>query len=104
MAPSWAFDHRLRHGQLKSQAEDARAARGAYPQLPEVRECHMLNGEIDFILKIVSRPAKLPGIPDQQADPRAQCGQREDSLTIRTAKHLPGVPLGTDTFFAAGGR
>jgi hypothetical protein len=79
MAPSWAFDHRLRHGQLKSQAEDAlRGTRSISASLPEVRECHMLNGEIDFILKIVPRPAELSGIPDQQADPRAQRGERED--------------------------
>src|SRR3546814_10853101 len=40
---------------LKSQAEaDLRAFEEHVHALPEVRECHMLNGEIDFILKIVS--------------------------------------------------
>src|SRR3546814_5911216 len=40
---------------LKSQAEaDLRAFDEHVNALPEVRECHMLNGEIDFILKIVS--------------------------------------------------
>src|SRR3546814_2758666 len=40
---------------LKSQAEaDLRAFEEHVNALPEVRECHMLNGEIDFILKIVS--------------------------------------------------
>ena len=41
---------------LKSQAEDhLRQFEDHIRALPEVRECHMLNGEIDFILKIVSR-------------------------------------------------
>jgi DNA-binding Lrp family transcriptional regulator len=44
---------------LKSQAEECAApVRGHMRALPEVRECHMLNGEIDFILKIVSRTCK----------------------------------------------
>ena len=41
---------------LKSQAEEALRAFEAHAlSLPRVRECHMLNGEIDFILKIVAR-------------------------------------------------
>jgi len=41
---------------LRSQAEDdLRAFEAHVASLPEVRECHMLNGEIDFILKIVAR-------------------------------------------------
>lgn len=40
---------------LKSQAEEElRAFEDHVATLPQVRECHMLNGEIDFILKIVS--------------------------------------------------
>ena len=41
---------------LKSQAEsDLRAFEDYVADLAPVRECHMLNGEIDFILKIVAR-------------------------------------------------
>ena len=41
---------------LKSQAEESlRQFEDHMRTLAEVRECHMLNGEIDFILKIVSR-------------------------------------------------
>src|SRR3546814_9233883 len=41
---------------LKSQAEaDLKAFEDHVAQLPEVRECHMLNGEIDFILKVVAK-------------------------------------------------
>ena len=41
---------------LKSQAEsDLREFEDHVARLAPVRECHMLNGEIDFILKIVAR-------------------------------------------------
>ncbi|MGL6044643.1 MAG: Lrp/AsnC family transcriptional regulator, partial [Sandaracinobacteroides sp.] len=41
---------------LKSQAEtDLKAFEAHIAALPQVRECHMLNGEIDFILKLVAR-------------------------------------------------
>ena len=80
---------------LKSQAEDAlRQFEDRMRSLPEVRECHMLNGEIDFILKIVSRDlqsfqefltSKLTAAPN--------VASVKTSLTIRTAKQVPGVPL-----------
>jgi DNA-binding Lrp family transcriptional regulator len=80
---------------LKSQAEEAlRQFEDHMRGLPEVRECHMLNGEIDFILKIVSKDlqsfqefltSKLTAAPN--------VASVKTSLTIRTAKQLPGVPL-----------
>ena len=80
---------------LKSQAEDAlRAFEDHMKLLPEVRECHMLNGEIDFILKIVSRD--LQGFQEfltSKLTPAPNVASVKTSLTIRTAKQLPGVPL-----------
>jgi DNA-binding Lrp family transcriptional regulator len=80
---------------LKSQAEESlRQFEDHVRTLPEVRECHMLNGEIDFILKIVSKDlqsfqefltSKLTAAPN--------VASVKTSLTIRTAKLLPGVPL-----------
>ena len=41
---------------LRSQAEqDLAAFESHVAAIPEVSECHMLNGEIDFILKIVAQ-------------------------------------------------
>ncbi|MBX4390199.1 Lrp/AsnC ligand binding domain-containing protein, partial [Mycobacterium tuberculosis] len=41
---------------LKSQAEsDLEAFEAHVAAIPEIRECYMLNGDIDFILKIVAR-------------------------------------------------
>ena len=80
---------------LKSQAEaDLREFEQAMHDLPEVREVHMLNGEIDFMLKVVSRDlqsfqefltGKLTAAPN--------VASVKTSLTIRTSKHEPGVPL-----------
>ncbi|GAC1577574.1 MAG: Lrp/AsnC family transcriptional regulator [Novosphingobium sp.] len=80
---------------LKSQAEDAlRSFEDHMKLLPEVRECHMLNGEIDFILKIVSRD--LQGFQEfltSKLTPAPNVASVKTSLTIRTAKQVPGVPL-----------
>lgn len=80
---------------LKSQAENAlREFEEHVRALPEVRECHMLNGEIDFILKVVSRDlqsfqelltGKLTAAPN--------VASVKTSLTIRTSKSEPGVPI-----------
>lgn len=80
---------------LKSQAEsDLLAFQEHVAEIPEVRECHMLNGEIDFILKIVSTDlqsfqriltTKLTAAPNVE--------HVKTSLTIRTSKSVPGVPV-----------
>jgi DNA-binding Lrp family transcriptional regulator len=80
---------------LKSQAEaDLRAFEDHMKALPEVRECHMLNGEIDFILKIVSRDLQsFQEFLTSKLTPAPNVASVKTSLTIRTAKQLPGVPL-----------
>ncbi len=81
---------------LKSQAEeDLRAFENHIRDLPEVRECHMLNGEIDFILKIVSRDLQsFQEFLTSKLTPAPNVASVKTSLTIRTAKSEPGVPLG----------
>jgi len=80
---------------LKSQAEVAlRAFEEHMRGLPEVRECHMLNGEIDFILKIVSRDLQsFQEFLTSKLTPAPNVASVKTSLTIRTAKNVPGVPL-----------
>ena len=80
---------------LKSQAEnDLRAFEEHVAGLPPIRECHMLNGEIDFILKIVAHDlqefqrfltAHLTSAPNVE--------HVKTSPTIRTSKNLPGIPV-----------
>jgi DNA-binding Lrp family transcriptional regulator len=80
---------------LKSQAEpDLKAFEAHVAGLPQVRECHMLNGEIDFILKLVA-----PDLPSFQAFLTEQLTSAPNvasvktSLTIRTSKAEIGVPV-----------
>ena len=80
---------------LKSQAEESlRQFEDHMKGLAEVRECHMLNGEIDFILKIVSRDLQsFQEFLTSKLTPAPNVASVKTSLTIRTAKQLPGVPL-----------
>ena len=80
---------------LKSQAEDSlRQFEAAMKDLPEVRECHMLNGEIDFILKIVSQDLQsFQELLTSKLTPAPNVASVKTSLTIRTSKNEPGVPL-----------
>ncbi|MEM8571154.1 MAG: Lrp/AsnC family transcriptional regulator [Pseudomonadota bacterium] len=80
---------------LASQAEaDLSAFEDRARSWPLVRECHMLNGEIDFILKCVAPDLTtfqnfLTG--DLTAAPNV--ASVKTSLVIRCAKDLPGVPF-----------
>lgn len=83
---------------LRSQAEhDLAAFEEHVAGIPEVRECHMLNGEIDFILKIVA--ADLRGFQEiltTRLTPAPNVASVKTSLTIRTAKSLSGVPVSAE--------
>ncbi len=80
---------------LRSQAEeDLKAFEDHIAGLDAVRECHMLNGEIDFILKIVSKDLQsFQEFLTSKLTPAPNVASVKTSLTIRTSKHLPGVPL-----------
>lgn len=80
---------------LKSQAEDAlRQFEEDMRSLSEVRECYMLNGEIDFILKIVSHDLQsFQEFLTSKLTPVPNVASVKTSLVIRTAKNEPGVPL-----------
>ena len=80
---------------LKSQAEDDLRAFEAYiADLPEVRECHMLNGEIDFVLKVVSHDLRsFQQFLTSKLTQAPNVASVKTSLTIRTSKNLPGVPI-----------
>jgi DNA-binding Lrp family transcriptional regulator len=80
---------------LQSQAEaDLSAFEARARSWPLVRECHMLNGEIDFILKCVA-----PDLSTFQRFLTAELTAFENvasvktSLVIRCAKDEPGVPF-----------
>jgi len=80
---------------LSTQAESALTAfEDHVADIPEVRECHMLNGEIDFLLKIVAPDlhsfqqlltSKLTSAPNVESV--------KTSLTIRRSKCEAGYPI-----------
>ena len=80
---------------LHSQAEaDLQRFEARVESWPEVRECHMLNGDIDFILKCVAPDlASFQEFLMQKLTPAPNVANVKTSLTIRQSKKLPGVPV-----------
>ena len=80
---------------LKSQAEaDLARFEEHVAGIPEVRECHMLNGEIDFILKIVATDLQqFQSILTSALITAPNVAGVKTSFTIRTSKNQPGVPV-----------
>jgi len=80
---------------LKSQAEaDLREFEEHVMALPNVRECHMLNGEIDFVLKIVAHDlSEFQTFLTSSLTTAPHVEGVKTSLTIRTTKCEPGVPV-----------
>ncbi|GGO90335.1 Lrp/AsnC family transcriptional regulator [Stakelama pacifica] len=80
---------------LRSQAEsDLEAFEAHVATIPEIRECHMLNGEIDFILKIVATDLKsFQQLLTTKLTSASNVSSVKTSLTIRTSKMLPGIPV-----------
>ena len=80
---------------LKSQAEaDLVAFEQRIVEWPLVRECFMLAGEADFILKIVARDwDAYQTFLTKELTAAANVGHVKTSLTIRNSKSVPGVPI-----------
>ncbi|MDH5531376.1 MAG: Lrp/AsnC family transcriptional regulator [Paracoccaceae bacterium] len=80
---------------LHSQAEaDLSAFEQRCRELPFVRECHMLNGEIDFILKCVAPDlSSFQTFLTEELTSAPNVASVKTSLVIRCAKDLPGVPF-----------
>ena len=81
---------------LNSQAEaDLSAFEKRCRDWPLVRECHMLNGEIDFILKCVAPDlSSFQNFLTEELLRASNVASVKTSLVIRCAKDEPGVPFG----------
>jgi DNA-binding Lrp family transcriptional regulator len=84
---------------LDSQAEaDLEAFEALVLQWPEVRECHMLAGENDFLLKIVATDwESYQRFLTSRLTSAPHVSHVKSSLGIRTAKQLAGVPIQVET-------
>ncbi|WP_375689507.1 Lrp/AsnC family transcriptional regulator [Pseudooceanicola sp. LIPI14-2-Ac024] len=80
---------------LQSQAEaDLSAFEARCRAWPLVRECHMLNGEVDFILKCVAPDlSTFQTFLTEQLTAAENVASVKTSLVIRNAKDEPGVPF-----------
>ena len=80
---------------LQSQAEvDLSAFEAKCRAWPLVRECHMLNGEIDFILKCVAPDlSTFQRFLTDQLTSAENVASVKTSLVIRCAKDEPGLPF-----------
>ncbi|MEM6358351.1 MAG: Lrp/AsnC family transcriptional regulator, partial [Pseudomonadota bacterium] len=80
---------------LKSQAgEDLAAFEARCEEWPLVRECHMLNGEIDFLLKCVAPSlSAFQNFLTNELTTAPNVASVKTSLVIRAAKTVPGVPF-----------
>ncbi|MSO65360.1 MAG: Lrp/AsnC family transcriptional regulator [Alphaproteobacteria bacterium] len=80
---------------LHSQAEsDLLAFEERVARWPLVRQCHMLAGEVDFLLKIVARDwDEYQSFLTKELTAAPNVAHVKSSLAIRTSKNLPGVPL-----------
>lgn len=80
---------------LLSQAEaDLNAFENRCRAWPLVRECHMLNGEVDFILKCVAPDlSTFQRFLTEELTAADNVASVKTSLVIRCAKDDPGVPF-----------
>lgn len=79
---------------LESQRETVLSA---FEQLvatwPEVRECHMIRGGGDFLLKLVARDTAHENQLTQRLTGSPTVTRVQTLQTIRTSRNLAGVPL-----------
>ena len=80
---------------LQSQAEvDLSAFEAKCKSWPLVRECHMLNGEVDFVLKCVAPDLRtFQNFLTEDLTSADNVASVKTSLVIRGAKDEPGVPF-----------
>ena len=79
---------------LDSQRE---AVLAAFEQLvagwPEVRECHMIRGGGDFLLRLVARDTAHENALTSKLTAADEVARVQTLQTIRTSRSLAGVPL-----------
>jgi len=79
---------------LDSQKETVLSAFEAeVAEWPEVRECHMIRGGGDFLLRLVARDTAHENALTRRLTGAASVSRVQTLQTIRTSRSLAGVPL-----------
>lgn len=82
---------------LRSQADtDLRAFEAKVNAWPIVRECTMLSGEVDFILRCVARDLEAWNAFISELTATPNVASVKTSLAVRAVKREPGVPVPQD--------
>ena len=83
---------------LSSQAEtDLKAFEEQARAWPQVRTCHMLSGEVDFILLCVARDLpEFQMFVTEKLTAAKNVASVKTALAIRSSKFEPGIPLDCD--------
>ncbi len=87
------------HVGLASQAEsDLQAFEALVAGWPQVRECYMLAGETDFLLRVVAEDwDAYERFLTSQLTAAPNVTHVKSALSIRTSKSEPGVPILVDS-------
>lgn len=79
---------------LESQKESVLSAFEAMvAEWPEVRECHMIRGGGDFMIRLVARDTAHENLLTQKLTGAAHVSKVQTLQTIRTSRSVAGVPL-----------
>lgn len=86
------------HVGLNSQADsDLNKFIDSVNEWDEVRECHMMSGDMDFLLKIVAEDwDDYQRFLTQKLTKAPNVSHVKSAINIRTTKFAPGVPIDTD--------
>ena len=79
---------------LESQKETVlQAFEREVAEWPEVRECHMIRGGGDFLLRLVARDTAHENLLTTRLTGAGSVSRVQTLQTIRTSRNLAGVPL-----------
>jgi DNA-binding Lrp family transcriptional regulator len=80
---------------LSSQAEsDLKAFEEEVRDWPQVRACHMLSGEVDFLLRCVARDLpEFQAFVTEKLTAAKNVASVKTALAIRESKNEPGIPI-----------
>ena len=83
---------------LTSQAEsDLQQFEQLVGEWENVRECHMLMGEDDFLRKLLRMTGHFQRFLTTNLTPAPNVSHVKTALSIRSHKNLPGVPIDIDS-------
>lgn len=83
---------------LNSQSEaDLAAFEARVEEWPLVRECYMLTGDTDYILKVVARDwDEYQNFVTRELTAAPNVSQVKSAMTLKVSKNQPGVPIDID--------